>query len=135
MTVMAYTYLVESAIESAERLRADAPLGADMTVVVKFPYNREFSRAVFEAAAAELAEEHNIEVDWSEWPPIYEFTVSRDGGGWMVYLPTQGDNLMISGDYLKERPHVKAVEDLEAFIMQAQEALAALYAQKEYGNG
>lgn len=75
----------------------------------------------------------------------FEFKVKRgkvDGGRWSVFLPHQCETWDIAGEgdpddpYAGDScvPHAEAVAELEKFIAEAQEALEALKAEREYGG-
>jgi hypothetical protein len=61
-------------------------------------------------------------------------TAHRHSGGWHVYLPHQCDAWTIAGsDWSKfVATQAEAVSELERFIAEAQEALAALRLGEEY---
>ena len=53
---------------------------------------------------------------------------------WVVELPHQCDAWSIAGEDGEGVAHAEAVASLEAFIAEAQEALAALREQREFGD-
>jgi hypothetical protein len=55
--------------------------------------------------------------------------------GWVVYLPHQCDSWDIAGeDGWTTVPHEQAIAELERFIAEAQQALEALRAGRQYGG-
>lgn len=62
--------------------------------------------------------------------------VGDDPAGWKIYLPHQCQEWFIAGEkYGAEcAPHAVAVAELERFIAEAQQALAALRAGRPYGR-
>lgn len=63
----------------------------------------------------------------------YGFMVRKDSKGWWVALPHQCDEWVIAGDW-SGTDHAEAVASLTEFIAEAQEALAALREQREFGE-
>ncbi len=64
----------------------------------------------------------------------FGFTVTRVGvDGWLVYLPSEGDNPMIvcGPRYWTPLPHGEAVAMMDRFIAEARQARAALAARSE----
>lgn len=66
----------------------------------------------------------------------YGFSVEKgDSDTWHVYLPHQCDEWDITlKDYDNWVPHADAVENLEAFIVEAQAALTALKEGQDFGS-
>ncbi len=73
------------------------------------------------------------------WEGSEDFDPRPDPGMWCVFLPHQCDAWDVAGERKSESwregvPHAEAVAELEAFIVEAQEALAALRLEQEFGE-
>lgn len=64
----------------------------------------------------------------------YEDADDWSPAGWRVYLPHQCDTWDIAGEFAEPVPVEVAVAELERFILEAQEALAALRRGENYGD-
>lgn len=67
-------------------------------------------------------------------PETYERLPAAPDSPWRAYLPHQCDAWDIAGDEHEGVPRAEAVTELEAFIAEAQQALAALRNSQPYGG-
>lgn len=59
---------------------------------------------------------------------------TKEPAGWNVTLPHQCDSWQIAGDWGNGDEHGKAIAELERFLAEGAEALAALKAGREFGD-
>ena len=60
------------------------------------------------------------------------FSVEQKKSGWRVFLPHQCDEWDIAGDRYEYVSHAEAVAELRSFVAEANDALTALYAERQF---